>query len=102
MSRLLLEAVQQAKISEEQALLQTSMIDALDTTIGEPLFDTVSGTAAVSQPASLSKRRLSSLLQGKLSAASLSKASASAVNKKKNWESHDVYRAIEWAQSFGM
>lgn len=95
MSRLRLEADQQAKISEEQAHISANMTDALDETISEPLFEISDASAPVTPPTTFTKRKLASLLQGKLSAPSLVKASAAGVVKKKNWESHDVYRAIE-------
>jgi hypothetical protein len=49
----------------------------------------------VSPPPTLSRRRLSGLMKGNSAGkASTSKASVSTGSKKRNWESHDVYRAI--------
>jgi len=93
------EAQQQAVLSEEQSILQSEMDAALSSALQEQNdLEEMEALKQVSPPPTLSKRSLSGLLKGNAGKASSSKASVSSGAKKKNWESHDVYRAIGGSQ----
>lgn len=100
MSRLELEAQHSASEAQKLALLSSSVSEALNDEMDVPLFETVA-----SPPAMLSRAGRSSSsgsvkaavsgMRGRIPSFSNASGGKAAQAKKRDWESHDVYRAIE-------